>query len=384
MVEQEQILDVVHTGPGTLAGQYIRRFWHPFHRSEDLGNGQAIPITVLGEQFTLYRGEAGQAHVVAFRCAHRGTQLSVGWVEGDCIRCRYHGWMYDGSGQCVEQPGEDEGFARRVSIRSYPTEEYLGLIFAYFGDETPPPPLRRYPEFHAPGLLIADPVHQWPCNYFQIGENDNFHVVYTHRTTALRMEPGAPIVFPPPPTSRETPYGYTTTNPADPAARGAHYHLPNVSQIRIKTKQYYRTALTEDRLFWHVPVDDTHSYRISTNLVHISGADAAELRERRRAAEEIDPAVLYETAEEVLAGRRTVESLGERFTYYQQFYIEDYVTEVGQGTIVDRQAEHLWPPDIQLLVKRRIFQRELMALAEGRALTEWKEGPMWPPYEPNE
>jgi len=255
------------------------------------------------------------------------------------------------------------------------------LIFAYFG-EGDPPPLRRYPEFHAPGLMITDPVHLWPCNYFNIGENDNFHVVYTHRATALRMEPDAPVTFPPPSGARETSYGYTTTTPEDP--RGAHYHLPNVSQIRIKTKQYYPLPLTEDRLFWHVPVDDTHSLRISTNLVHLSGADADEVRQKRKAAEDIDPAVLYAVAEDVLAGKTSIEELGERFTYYQQFYIEDYVTEVGQGAIADRQAEHLWGRDIQLVVKRRIFQRELKAIAEGRPLTQWEEGPMWPPYEPGE
>ena len=49
----------------------------------------------MGEQFTLYRGDDGKPHVVDFRCAHRQTQLSVGWVEDDCIRCRFHGWKYD-------------------------------------------------------------------------------------------------------------------------------------------------------------------------------------------------------------------------------------------------------------------------------------------------
>ncbi len=49
--------------------------------------GQAKPIQIMGERFTLYRGEGGAPHVVGFRCAHRGTQLSAGWVEGDCIRC---------------------------------------------------------------------------------------------------------------------------------------------------------------------------------------------------------------------------------------------------------------------------------------------------------
>src|SRR5438067_6714981 len=137
--------DFSHTGLGTLAGRYLRRFWQPVYRSQDLPPGRAVPIKAMGEDFTLYRGEGGQVHLVAFRCAHRGTQLSTGWVEGDCIRCFYHGWKYDGSGQCVEQPAEDAGFASKVTIKSYPIEEYLGLIWAYLG-EGEPPPLRRFPQ----------------------------------------------------------------------------------------------------------------------------------------------------------------------------------------------------------------------------------------------
>ncbi len=78
-------------------------------------------------------------HLVAFRCAHRGTQLSVGWVEEDYLRCRYHGWKYDAAGRCVVQPGEDPGAADKVRIHSYPTREYVGLIFAYLGDGATPP-----------------------------------------------------------------------------------------------------------------------------------------------------------------------------------------------------------------------------------------------------
>src|SRR5687767_7172929 len=131
--------DFVHTGPGTLAGRYMRRFWQPVHVAEKLPPGRAVPVRIMSEDFTLYRGEGGIPHLTAFRCAHRGTQLSTGWVEGDSIRCRYHGWRYDGSGQCVEQPGEEEGFASKVRIRSYPVKEYLGLIFAYLGEGEPPP-----------------------------------------------------------------------------------------------------------------------------------------------------------------------------------------------------------------------------------------------------
>ena len=147
--------DFSRVGPESLSGQYLRRFWHPVYRSCDLRSGQAVTRRLLGEDFTLYRGDSGQAYMIDARCAHRATQLSTGWVEGDCIRCFYHGWKYDASGQCVEQPAEDSSFAAKVSIRSYPTQECLGLIFAYLG-EGEPPPLPHYPEFEGEGILEAE------------------------------------------------------------------------------------------------------------------------------------------------------------------------------------------------------------------------------------
>src|SRR5918995_1602966 len=99
--------DFVRTNADTLAGRFMRSFWHPIYRSKDLPAGRRVPVKIMGEEFTLYRGESGVAHLLAHRCAHRGTQLSVGRVEGDCIRCFYHGWKYESSGQCVEQPAEE-------------------------------------------------------------------------------------------------------------------------------------------------------------------------------------------------------------------------------------------------------------------------------------
>jgi 5,5'-dehydrodivanillate O-demethylase len=91
-------LDVVHTGPGTLAGRYLRGFWQPVAVAADLAPGTAQAVRVLGEEFALYRGQGGTPFLVDQRCAHRGAQLSVGWVEDDCLRCFYHGWKYDSSG----------------------------------------------------------------------------------------------------------------------------------------------------------------------------------------------------------------------------------------------------------------------------------------------
>lgn len=125
--------DFVHTGPDTIAGRYMRMFWQPVCRSNDLKAGRAIPLRIMNEDFTLHRGNSGAPFVVGPRCAHRRTRLSVGRVESDCIRCLYHGWKYDGGGRCIDQPAEPVGFTKDVGIAGYPTREYLGLIFAYLG-----------------------------------------------------------------------------------------------------------------------------------------------------------------------------------------------------------------------------------------------------------
>src|SRR5205823_2681107 len=69
----------------------------------------------------------------------------------------------------------------------YPTQEYLGHVFAYFGEGSPPP-LRRYPDFERPGILEAGPPEAWPCNYFNRIDNaaDAAHVPWTHRTAITR------------------------------------------------------------------------------------------------------------------------------------------------------------------------------------------------------
>src|SRR5438067_11819636 len=125
----ENLSDLFRTDPDTLSGRYMRSFWHPVYVAEDLKPGWAKPLRIMGENFTLYRGESGTPHLVAFRCAHRGTQLTAGWVEGESIRCFYHGWRYGPDGQCLEQPGEREPFCQKIRIASWPAQEYLGLIF---------------------------------------------------------------------------------------------------------------------------------------------------------------------------------------------------------------------------------------------------------------
>ena len=83
IVEQ---VDFVHTGPGTPAGRYLRRYWQPIYVSEKLAQGSIVPIRILGEELALYRGESGKAHAITNECPHRLTRLSTGWIEGETIR----------------------------------------------------------------------------------------------------------------------------------------------------------------------------------------------------------------------------------------------------------------------------------------------------------
>src|SRR5215813_4020477 len=138
--------DLVSTAPGTPAGRYLRSFWNPIYHSADLTSGRPVPLRIMSESYTLYRGDGGEPHLVEARCPHRGTQLSAGRVEGDALRCFYHGWKFESDGRCSEQPADESRFCDRVSIRTWPVREHLGLVFAFLG-EGKPPEFPLYPEF---------------------------------------------------------------------------------------------------------------------------------------------------------------------------------------------------------------------------------------------
>ncbi len=367
--------DLVHTDPGTPGGHYLRLFWQPVYRAQDLPAGRAIPLRIMGEDFTLYRGASGKAHAVSSRCAHRGTQLSSGWVEDDSIRCLYHGWKYDASGQCIEQPGEDEAFAAKVRIRIYPTEEYLGLTFVYFGDGEAPP-LRRFPDFEKLGVLETDPPEIWPCNFANRLDNDPAHVPWTHRESTLRTGQHRRHVE-----GRESRHyarQYFETDYGIATEKGNRNLIPNVNALKVPVKTIGWEHLWEYRLIFHVPIDDQNSVAFDVNLVtDLMDEEAEQFRQRRRELQEGDDPAPYQMAEAILAGKMTVRDVPASMSLYKQFWIEDYVTQVGQGRIADRGHEHLGRNDQKIILRRKILEREIRALAEHRPLKQWTSSDLY-------
>lgn len=350
--------DFAHTGPGTLAGRYLRLFWHPVHRTEDLAPGRAKPIRVMSEDLTLYRGASGNPHLVAFRCAHRGTQLSTGWVERDNLRCFYHGWMYDASGQCVEQPAEPEPFCSKIRIMSYPVVEYAGLIFAYLGNE-PTPPSPRYQQFEQDGFFETE-TSVIPCNYFNCIENDAVHNAFAHSR-------GAPMPIPII-SAEETDWGLAEHARAPSGeVKTKQWGMPNKVHL-LETVDEAKTQF-KHVIHWHVPIDDGHTLNLSQALVPLTGEAARAYKERW-----VDKATRKDVAglvADVLDGRVQLQRLYDERPQLSFNSLEHGICHMGQGTVADRANECLGATDISIMRYREIWSRELRALAEGRPLKQW-------------
>ena len=356
----EQIDDFVHTGPGTLAGRYLRRSWQPVYVSEKLPKGKIAPIRILGEELALYRGESGKAHVIANKCAHRLTRLHIGWIEGETVRCRYHGWRYDESGRCVEQPAEPKPFCAKVpKLASYPTHEAHGLIFAYLGEGEPPAfrPLPGLEEGAREDWTVSPSAEMIPCNWFQSAENimDDVHVNFAHRDHLVNT---AARPFVPTKTwAQETPFGLTQFQERGEHADQIHFTMPNQCFLAHRLhsarddKPFWFKAL-----FWYVPIDDESHLHFLIMVYHT----------KRRERPEGTP--IHEEIEAILSGRKTWEDVAKHPNIIR---IQDGVSICGQGKIEDRSRERLGRTDAAVVMLRRLWRRELELLAAGQPVTQF-------------
>ncbi len=368
------------TSKGTPMGDFLRRFWQPVAAVAEVSKGGAIPIRLLSEDLTLYRGESGNPHVVAARCAHRLNLLHTGWVEDEQIRCMYHGWMYNGTGQCVEMPAEDASFAPKIKIAGYPTQEYSGLIFVYMGEGEPPEfDLPRNEELERPENIRWINNNTWPCNWFQSVENslDAAHVSFVHRWGKLGAFGGAVTDLLPKLEYVETEAGIRQTAiRSETNVRISDWTFPNHNHIVVPgldAKDPWTHTIP-----WMVPMDDEHMLRIAFQSSRVQGAGAERLKEYllTHGYEATETANLYfgkdsynpaDHREELFRKRAVPEPRTNELTAAQ-----DYVAQVGQGSIVDRSVEHLGQSDAGVILLRKIFERELSAMGAGRPCKQWK------------
>ncbi|HEY4134816.1 MAG TPA: Rieske 2Fe-2S domain-containing protein [Alphaproteobacteria bacterium] len=356
--------DMVRTGPGTVGGRFLRRFWQPICLSETVKLGKAHREKIMGEYITLYRGESGKVYAVADRCAHRGTQLSVGWVEGEEIRCFYHGWKFAGSGQCVEQPAENSEYAARIKIAGYHAREYLGLVFVYLG-EGEPPELPRYPELEdAPGEWDVQARLPVPYNFFQRLENnvDQVHVAFAHRDIFGNHGIAAVPEY----AAVETSYGICATGRRPGKEdRITHFHMPNIAVLYVPPGN--NEIAWCPLVVWRVPVDDDSNRSINVRKVQRKPGVPPRNPANDRSQEQVD------VARAILDGRMELRDIDPKDRALI-VPVQDNIAQMGQGVIPDRSQDHLGKSDVGVALVRKLWREELQAIANGRSPRPW----LWP------
>ena len=193
MLKREQNELLTRTGPGTSMGRMFRSYWLPALLEEELPENDCPPVRVqlLGERLLALRDSGGRLGLIDEFCAHRRASLWFGRNEEGGIRCAYHGWKYDVTGQCVEVPSEaGSDFCRRVKLTSYPLIARGGILWTYMGPADRQPKL---PEFEF--ALVAKEQRfvskrLQECNWLQALEGgiDSSHVSFLHRAT-LNTDP---------------------------------------------------------------------------------------------------------------------------------------------------------------------------------------------------
>ena len=137
---------VTEVGPGTPLGEVMRRYWLPACLSEEIPKPDCAPIRVklLGEELVAFRSSDGRIGLIEEYCPHRLASMFLGRNEENGLRCVYHGWKFDVDGNCTDMPNDpaESRFKEKVAIKSYPTVELGGVVWAYLGpkEKMPEPP----------------------------------------------------------------------------------------------------------------------------------------------------------------------------------------------------------------------------------------------------
>ncbi len=184
---------LTRVGKGTPMGDLMRRYWLPVMPVEELGEPDCDPqrFRLLGEDLVLFRDSSGDVGVFSEVCPHRGTSLFFGRNEHNGLRCIYHGWKFDVSGQCVDMPNEPDetNFKRKVRAWAHRGAIHGGVVWAYLGDGDPP----GLPQFE--WALVKPEQRRFSlalrsCNWMQglEGDIDTSHLFFLHG----RLNPDQP------------------------------------------------------------------------------------------------------------------------------------------------------------------------------------------------
>ena len=364
--EENQLLTQV--GPGTPCGELMRRYWHPIAGARELTEEQPKKrIKILGEELVLYRDHNGGYGLVGESCSHRGTSLYYGFIEDGGIRCPYHGWLYDRTGRCLEQPFEPNPKFREQTLHpAYPVEKLGGLLFTYMGPPDRKPLVPRW------DVLAWKNGHRTilrqetlDCNWLQAEENsvDYTHTYFLHIQTLRHrarkqkeLNKGSATGDPPlgwRPGAKDqvgfgrpfVKYGFqpfewgilkSWVYGGEKGSQGWGHPLVFPNMLRISAQ-----------LHWRVPIDDYHTEII---IVHFK------LSEDGRDVEEVEEPPVDFMAPQVLPdGGYAMDT----------FFSHDKMAWETQGALFDRGREHLGESDRGIILFRKMLKEQIQVVKNG-------------------
>jgi phenylpropionate dioxygenase-like ring-hydroxylating dioxygenase large terminal subunit len=367
-------------------GEFMRRFWIPAMRSTELvPDGQPLRLKLLGEKLIAFRDSSGRVGVMDHRCPHRGASLWFARNEDDGLRCVYHGWKYDHTGQCVDMANVpvDRAFGDKVHTKAYIARERKGVIWVYMGDAAQVPPLPAFEASELPEESIEFRIIMLDCNWLQAleGDLDTSHVGFLHfgdaqktqmsgdgyhRDFVLNRAPEYEI--------EDTPYGltYGAYRPAEHGGtywRVANYIYPFYSMPPISSIE--KNVLMRA---W-IPIDDEHclmfgladkAYKVGrdtgSNRREIPGASAGEVYR----PDSTDWLGRYRLVQDESNDYQINREIQKHLSYtgIDGVRVQDKAIVESMGPQVDHTFETLAPSDIAIVRVRRVLLATLREFTE--------------------
>ena len=386
MMSQEANDLITRTGAKDPCGKLMRQYWQPAALVDELQGPRAVrPVKLLGENLVLFRDEQGRYGLIDRHCAHRGADLAFGRLENGGLRCAFHGWLFDASGQCLETPAEPKGskLCQGIKQRAYPVVEKSGILWAYLGEGEPP----AFPEIDC---FVAPDSHTFAfkghinCNWLQALEVgiDPAHASFLHRffededtstaygkqfrgasagsdmpMTKILREYDNPII-----NVEHTEYGMRLIALREIDEERTHVRVtnqlfPHAFVIPMSTEM----TITQ----WHVPVDDENCYWYAIFTSYAAPVDKKKMREQRLELYELPDYTSrknktndygFDPHEQATA---TYTGMGNDINVHDQWAVE------SMGAIQDRTNEHLGTSDKAIVQYRRLLRQEIEKVVGG-------------------
>jgi phthalate 4,5-dioxygenase len=392
MLSREDNEVLCRVEPGTPMNAAFKRYWLPAALISDHPEPDSDPkrVTILCEDYVLFRDSNGDMACMQDRCCHRGASLTLGRVEECGIRCIFHGWKFDKSGAIVDLPNStDDTYKNRYKQPAFPTYEAGGMVWVYLGPKEEQPPVPDYYWLDwTPEKYFIQPV-VFDANFSQVidGGADSSHLTILHQDALSRDTAGggqdvrnrvladaAPVFD-----SQETEFGQFSvairTTPDEDGnpittARTSAFIAPSTVYVTFGTKTSGNwgviVPVTSTRsIFWIGVFNDVFKGHDAKTLMHYLSIDDETLDKLGNSRAMCDRPDKASSRNNWMQDRAAMKA-GERFTGLHLFIPEDIAVAESMGSIFDRGEENLVPADLAIVKIRRILLGMARDVAEGR------------------